>query len=510
MGLTTTQVRLHSIPPGDVSPSNDDFARVLRYVSESWMPANPDFLKQIRRSIREKAYTSAAALLDDICRDPGLFGYCLNILSARQGVKAEKSAFDLLFALPLDQIEDLLPMSTTKVSRHVLASANEYQVRRSQQTILATTIAEMLGEKTSSEHARSLSALAFCRQIGLSLVSWNYPRVFSKIIDQSVESFTEIETMLQQVLGFLPLRLGYEFARVWGLAPSLVEVLASAAETDGTKGWSASGAQPGCEPASGAGLLWSCRIAEAVALGADHDSFPNADMEWSLGIEELKDQCGPRALITCSERVQGRWAVHADSLPQWYREIFNEQGRCESNYSAVGRLRFDQNPYISKCSRVVQDEFARAYRALVEGRASEESLKILVSQLIPAAGFHSGCIYLVQTSNMAMRPTIYIGDARKGKFIPAYASKTILTMDPLVRAYSFNTNVRGSSNEEGEEVLYFCGVLGSTSRRAVLYLETSHPCYRNGMQDPSVCFKAIQRALLDALNLDSSISAESD
>ncbi len=471
--------------------------RAQRYFSEAWFPAHPEILKRIRKNLKEKKYASPEGLIKDLSQDCALYTFCLRQLS-QGGILANRGEDVLrrLRSTTLDEFGHMLAVSDAKISTHKIEGLNSYQALRFQQLLISTSAVRVLAERTKLD-TQDAFLLAIIRNLGFMLVSWNYPRIYDKALQAHGTSTESLDRALHRTLGYSVTALGSVIASQWGLPATVVQamqyVLVDPADVQPPP-------RPKLTPLDK--LCSACELAESLAAASDPEHFPQAAKQVDKIKKEINSVLGPDGTAQVQEAINRTWGLYASLVPERFPETFSYERKDPKTFSDHAKTLHSSNDFIRKCPRALQDNFTEVYRYMSKGKASAASLRLLVNTLIPTAGFHAGCIYLVEPEQVRMIPKIMIGDVTKEDFKPVFQYSMGVFFDPLAKAYMSTTPVKGQAIRGDEEVvLYIASAIGGEAGRGVLYLESTEEYYKSGEQDMLTVFRAVHHALLDALSL---------
>ncbi len=482
-------------PPKAASTSENPAAKPLaamraeRYTSEAWFPVNPLVLRNIRKKMKENFYSSAAELLKDIEQDLSLFTYCLRQLCQSSRTQDSKnSIFMRLKALSLRDLQALVPVSESRVSSHKFANTNEIQARQWKQLVIGSTTAQALADKGALDPSQVCLGSGL-RQLGLILVAWNYPRIYENVLRYQFSDEGKLETALAGILGFTPSVLAADIVKKWGLDQSFLELMLSKQ--------SSFLAHPQASTDSQA-LQKYCELGEMLAQINDSEHFPGAKTHLEHVNSEIISCLGPSGLQILEQRINHSWKVVGSAIPERFNQPFSYNRHNRVALSKHSNTLFNRNQFIQQCPPELQEQFVNVYANMIEGRVSPTSLKILLSDLVPNAGFEIGCIYMADPKRMVMVPKMMIGDAPPEEFTPIFQTSRGLLTDPLSLAQLSNTPIKGQvTTFAGDEVAYLAGSIG----RGVLYLESRQFSLKNENEVPIVRFKAIRECLCEALGI---------
>ena len=441
----------------------------------------------------EGGYVTSDKLWHDIKRDFALLLGCVrkvHDLQAR-GPKNQLDPFNALRSAMVEDFEKILPKSEKTASAHVFEALTVQQARRLEQAVIAANTAEVLAETARCDPAR-LYFVSAMRQLGAILVAWNYPRVFDKAREVQRTNGGDLETLLSAILGYSPRALSIQIGTHWGLEPEVLQLIGA----DGTQ-------RHGLRRAELDQERQFCEIGEtfAWALAEGDSDLAREKLDWVK--TQLQAMLGSAGMRMIRERVNAHMADFVSVLPERFDAGLLDEKGVVKEMPPQNKVMMSRNIHIAQCIRPVQDSFERVYRHMLENRASPPSIRLLITELIPAAGFHHGCIYLPDSDVGSLVPKITIGTRSKEEFQPSaqVGSGAGLTT-PVSRAFMGTSLVAGKApNELKQTIIYLAQAIGVGHKRGVLYLESDQEKFVDGSADPIPYFNSIHRGLCDALNI---------
>src|SRR5262249_37415849 len=152
---------------------------------------------------------------------------------------------------------------------------NELQALRFRESLLSASAAEILASKNAIDPEDGFSC-GLLRQLGLTLIAWNYPRVYNRAME-CITPNEGLDFQLQKVLGFSPSLLGLTFAQRWNLSDEILVALG-----DRKKRFSVSASERSDSGAQHVGEMLSkiCEVSEALARANDPEHYPTALRDW--------------------------------------------------------------------------------------------------------------------------------------------------------------------------------------------------------------------------------------
>jgi hypothetical protein len=129
-------------------------------------------------------------------------------------------------------------------------------------------------------------------------------------------------------------------------------------------------------------------------------------------------------------------------------------------------------------------------------------LNTLVFEILPAAGFKRGCIFMLEPTSRMLTPSIKFGELQPDRCRPIKLSSALSHFDLVSSAFSLKSPLREEGvNSDGRRTTMIACSIGQTAPMGVLYLETSEDFVNDIGPDPMPVFRALRQTLSDCLNL---------
>ena len=474
---------------------------VTRSVAERWFPVNPDTLEKVQRGFKQGAYRDRPeTLILDLKEDLALFLFCVRELATSKSEIEQRSGSSLeplalLRGASLQELEAIIDRSADVGTIHRLDLASSEQASRLRESLVAVKSAEILAPNHDCD-AELVFAVSTFRQLGLTLIAWNYPHIYSRTL-ASLQSHQTLEGELGRKLGFSPLMLGVSLAREWRVAPLVRRCMGDErAQIDEDNP---------AVLALVATVKKICQVGEALARLDRKQDYPEPKSGWDTIQSSLLSEFKPEQIENLLESIDRSCARYAKVLPnillvseESLSTTINRKALAGANGSAVSNL------YIKHLPPEQAQLLAELYRARTPGAVNRQLLDKIVRELIPALGYHRGCIYLVEVDTLSLVPRLAIGYARIGEYQAVHYLSTVEGSHPAALAYRSTTAISGAvapAQDEHPALSYVAANLGEIQKAGVLYLE--HPSDQGGVAGSTgrAIFKAIVQALNDFLNL---------
>ena len=467
------------------------------YLLEGWFPVNPKLLHNIQDKIRDKGYSDTAKLVDDIKGDFSLFMYCLRNLpdGMKVGCKySDLNPVNFLKHLKYEDLASILSVRESQISTHSYSNMFKDQALCLKNALVSASTAEILGEKAGLVKGMSFSC-SLLRQIGLNLVAWNYPRIYSRALSVVSDKKSEgIEYELARFLGFNPRSLGIKLALPGKIDPVLLSVLGEKTRLPEDDLESL--------PEEAALTLKFCEVGESFAKVSDPEHYPVSSREWTEVIDTVNHYIGNDGISMVNSRINDQFVNYAPLAPKVFDGDLSPERNVRLSNLYHGKRLMATNPYVPKCSENLKIKFQSVYSAIAPGEVSTEALQKLVSDVIPMAGFRRGCLYLVDKSNSYLVPRLRIGDGDISRYKPIRCETDLMVEHPVANALFSSIPIKQNDVMlHGERVSHISGSIGNGQQGGVLYLEMSDAAADTLGNEQMISFRAIQCCLNHCLGI---------
>lgn len=456
--------------------------RALQHVLKPWFPINQDVLQIVRKRFADGDYEKVPGeLLKDLKGDFALFTLVVKEL-LQVGKAAGASAATLHNPVELikwagpQRILAILANDKKLPVIHSLHWSEPFQISRLRETAISATTASLLSEKKNLDPEVGF-ARSVVREIGLNLIAWNYPSLYSKVIE-GLKPGQNLDDELSKELGFTPTLLAVRIMR-----PDVDQEDPQVEEVE--RQWN----------------LYDdlCEIGEALARAEHPETYPSAENDWKKAEAFLSETVGADAIQLVKGRAQEHTSRYEKSLPNTFGTVaaFNPERNIRVHKKMV---RVIDEALLKQCSHVVQSALKALYADMDGEKVSRAAVETLIKRIIPQAGFTGGCVFVIDPTTLTLKPRTVIGRV-------ALRSTKDVALDPGDHAVTALSNTEALVVESREDLSSsaLAGIyraLGEQRKVGVLYLESP-----SGIDSPStreralVTFEAMRRALSDVLLL---------
>lgn len=469
--------------------------RAADYVSDRWFPINSAQLARINDGLSAGRYAAdVVSLYADIRSDFALFTYCLRELASmlrRNGATVPTDPLEMFTTAGLDTLKEILAVDERTISHHRLKGMSPLQQKRFEEALLSATTAQALGPTSGVDGSMCFST-ALLRQLGLTLIAWNYPMAYERAI-RSLQGDATLDEAIAQILGYSPGLLAVRILESWGIDEATVAPLRGD-DVDLTPSDAVTSAS------TAPTLATICRVGEALARANHPDIYPSAERDWAEAQSAIETRLGADGISNIRAAFTEQCASYAESLSPMFSGgivVDPEYRQFSMRYDGLR----DRNPYIARCRPHIEKRLHSFYSELAQAtRIDERLIALLARDVVPAAGFTGGIVFTVDPFLTKLMPQLAIGQPCTHRVSGVELNSLA---DPISRAFEsiapVTTNVDVAA---GGRLVSIAGVLGYSQRIGVLMLEIPRQTYVQSAEAHLTHFKAIAQSFNECLKLE--------
>lgn len=463
---------------GDANSRRID--RALQHVSKPWFPMNPKIVKHIRVGLQDGTYSSDIdRLFEDLKVDFALFTFVVKELSQHAAVAGVDALIignpiELIRWAGCEKVFDVLKEQEKLPSVHSLHWSEPFQVQRLRETAIAAGTASALSEQKNLDPGLGFSR-GVLRSIGLNLIAWNYPTVYSKALENLTEE-TSLDEILTKELGFSPALLGMRLLR-----PD------TASQSEGDE-----------SDASWATYDELCEVGELLARAENPETYPSAQKDWNSAKKFMEQTIGDEAISSIRSKIIENSKFYQETLPEVFGDLENFDPQATIEKHTIHNRALEES-LLNACPEQIKSALRSLYADMGSDNVNKALVGRLLKQIVPEAGFTGGCVFVVDPSSLSLKPRTLIGNVQ----LRDISNVALEPGDAAVSALSSTETIIQSPEETSDRK--FTGLysaLGIRRKIGVLYLET--PCSSEGdnKSDQVAVFHALKQALCDTLLLE--------
>jgi len=407
----------------------------------------------------------------------------------------------ILRKMEIGTLRKILTAPDTHLTPQTFDKASTSQLSRIKHLLVSCSAAEAMGVERNINPDVAYSC-ALVRQLGLTLVAFNYPRIYGQAVASLKTDKDDIEKILKKILGFSPTQIGIKLALGWNRNTQLQMGLGNSGPLSEDDDPLMAYRLRDVEHKNGEELRKICEISESLArLNAGEVPFATSK-SWDLVKAQIKGYLGADGLQIISDKVGSYQSEYVNLSEELFKtEILEKPAVASTGLNSTEDL-YAENTFVRNCHGNLRGEFEQVYLQILLGEISPDAVNSLVGKVIPLAGFTKGCIYLADPKRFRLLPTVRIGRANISEYkILNYADAGKRT-HPVIDALNSASPLRQEDAfVNGEIVSIIAGMFGNETKSGVLYLEMGKELARSDRTVSILYFKAIRQCLNHCLNL---------
>lgn len=470
------------------------------YVLNSWFPVNGTLLRELQKKMAAGAYDhNRHELIEDLKSDFTLFAaFIKGLPEIGSDNNGSVNPSEVLHEAEIDTLKKILGVSESQISTHSFSSMLKSQAVRVKHSLVSCSTADLVASKADTDSVSVYTAALF-RQLGHNLLAWNYPRIYSRVLNQVSAGEGDLDRLLIKAFGFSPLNLAADIAEDWNLAPEIRYALGQDLSGEDL---SKSPLNPKEIKRVSDQINKFCNIGETMAKIGDPEHFPDAPFHWKKVSQEVLSILGPNGLDILTTQVEALTARYQAYAPTLFESKMCWEENLEKANEHHAENQLSRNPDVNKCPPDLQEVIKHVYRYVIPGQVSTQALELLIGKVIPLAGFEKGCLYLVDAHSMKLVPTLKIGNRPVEHYKPLMCGHNTESNNPVVAALSSMSPIRQEGAlMHGERVSITVGQIGNSEKQGVLYLEMSDHLTDAPSHEALLRFRAICKCLNECLGL---------
>ncbi len=426
----------------------------IKHLAHGWIPSNPLVIRELARELQNGVYKSnREALIQKLKIDPALFAYCARqVASVSEDSPHGHDVFETFRRIEEEKLRTILPLSDSVISPHRFAETSEpHKLLRAQHILFTTVTAEKLAQITSLQQTHAFTSALFF-ELGLNLIAWNYPRIFTQVMTRHRRYNLNPTRELEKLLGISPIRIGSRFASEFGLSREVLEVLAH--DDKLTKPDTLS-------------LREIVRVSALLADAQDSFNFPGAMAAFKADKSPLRAVLTDEVVSELKEQVVSMISPYCDDLsPLQSLPILKSKPEFELGPTQAETL-LAQNTFAARLEYPLKNALLELYQLCSNDEISAQALKKYSTQTVEIFRFSRGCLYLLDGQKLVLKPSfrfgetslaiydLFLNDLSSGLSSSLYSHSPFCKIAPGVRGTSVLQLSSALDHSRYDGVIYF-------------------------------------------------------
>ena len=468
-----------NIPP--LFTKNLELRQALNSMYAAWMPLNEVVYNSIKSKVIQRVYdNNRGKFIQDISADFTILSLILrempSIITSRESVDPVK----FLKSCDIEQFKNIFLKDASDYSFHSFDDINYSQAVMYKYTANSSQISQKYAI-LNNQDPLWIYTISVLRGLANCLLSWNYPRLFSRGLKVQANQEGTLDDFIERALGFSPNDLIVELITTWNLNDNVRDLVDNtrAANNKDT-------------------LAYKCIYdSEMVAKLHEPKVFPEVINK----LDDYEDEISGTKNISkvISKEVTKVCEYYEKYAPEIFDLTMSLKDKIKEAILAHADNKLRKNTFIFQCDDSIFNSFKKVYVNMSDDKFSKKALEILRYETINKAGFENGCLYVYNEQKNTLIPTLKIGERELFKYKEVLCEDNILSSSMISDALKCTVPIRNFGvSVTGKYVSYICASFGNSFKRGVLYLE-----YSNDDEDMDgemmLRFKAILKCLNECL-----------
>ncbi|HMO18285.1 MAG TPA: hypothetical protein PKA63_13615 [Oligoflexia bacterium] len=479
--LGPDQYETASLGGSKMGSLNAPLEKAARLVSELWFPYDLNIFESVRKKAKaDTAGVMVASLVEEIKKDISLYLLCLKEFSKPEEIQYRETHLvsdcpDYFSGVSSGMILDALNRISKMAIPYRLDQASSFQKQRLAEMYVSGFSVDAIGGSSGFSSGVVFSC-SMLRQLGLTLVAWNYPLIFDKV-SCTGHSADSLDAELRKYLGFSPAMLGAALVEKWGLSGVYRNVVSSRAGNFSRVGKSDSGiGDVDNESEKNTGnlsrvLAQICQVGEALARATNPSLYSSARSDLDFANEFITETLGSNGveniLRGADERIKLLGSSLADSVAEGISTI--KDGLLQKTYS------FDlisKNRYVEVFPEGLRSSAEALYYNIRPDGPVDSYARDFAKQIIPKTVFSALTVYLYDPFEELLFPSLVLGSHRFIAPRPEKLKTQKGVPNPVTAALDLRIPLREEHLlSDGKEICILVSSLGVDPSIGVLYVE---------------------------------------
>lgn len=332
----------------------------------------------------------------------------------------------------------------SKLEIQQLESATTCQISQRLVSSLAPSAAHRFAQALRADLEKTYLT-SFIKQLGMELLSWNYPRLFSSQISDARAAKISIDDSIRGMFGFSAEQLGVSVLRQFPLGKDIIIFNSNLG--------------PSLQQSDAFAIPQISSLGELFARAQAPSTVKEGVKDWEHATQRLSRSLPSELWLELLSDLEKLKSSLTTSNEATFLKTPTKQEEKRKEKPA-------DSPFNRTEKTALQKALMKVYQNLTPGGSAQTAIEVLGDEVLPAAGFAKGCVYLLD--GQLLIPIITLCDnsfkpidadrcsGRETAIVLSIQSKALITRAP-------------STNQESAGGM-FCQALGNPCR-GVLFLE---------------------------------------
>lgn len=478
--------------------------KAYNLVTTHWFPYEPSTLNEIEGKLLAQVVEKKeiTALLKKDC---SIFLMCLKeLVEMTAGNKFnawDKDVLCFIESASIDQIKHCIKKIKEKPISHLMRSSTSVQKQRLSEMIVSSQTVDSLSNDDEVLNEVAFSC-ALVRQLGYTLIAWNYPRIFEAITSK-VHTKESLDSEFVSTLGFSPLMLACTLLEKWGLPLPYMKAVQDRGSVKVSRA-----VNPVQESkkdiVTRVGNI--CSVGEALARATNPTLFKTAEEDIEMATSFIESFLGKGGVQMVLSSSRERFESSSLEIPFLLEGKSQEELDAKIKRKLKGANLYSANPYLDNLPEDLHDKVSHLYNDIIPSGPSYASVSVYAKEIYPVTAFSALHVYLFDPFERKLYPSLVLGKSVSFSPRPYFLKTATGRSEILIEALKTKAPIiEDSASDDQDDLIMIASSLGGMDVVGVMYVEILKSNFiklsSGANADPLRYFKAFKILLSDCLGL---------
>jgi hypothetical protein len=302
-----------------------------------------------------------------------------------------------------NDISDLITGIPANFGSAEIKEMGESQARFLRFALIASNSALLMAERAGIDEGMTYS-LSLLRNIGPLLISWSFPAVFNRALENSRRGLGNLNENIENSLNASLLEVTFLVIRGLNLGDKYSSIILNPGDFIPDRGHRSKDESGKVLRSSVEKAIRFCEIGEALARLSDSECYPLCAREWEYTSNEVTYYLGKNFFQQINETIATASALYLDYQPEVFKSELNPERAVSIAMKAYNVHRFNRATQGIPVGESVRDIFESVYRLMAFEKSSRSALDVLFCDVLPDMQFESGCLFIYDPQRDLLTP----------------------------------------------------------------------------------------------------------
>lgn len=380
---------------------------VAQVCARTWVPVVPNLMSSLQQRIKGGEFHGRESRLYRALRlDIGLYLHTFFHLSSDRDPLAPSTPENILGCVEKSSVWDLgnlIAGAPADFGVAEIREVGEFQARFIRFVLVASRSALLMAERAGIDEGMTFS-LSLLRNIGTLLISWSFPAVFNRAMENTNQGLGNLTQNIEKSLNASVLEVGFLVIRGLDLGDKNCSIILNPGDIVPERGNYSNDESGRLRLSPLEKAIRFCEIGEALARLSDSESYPLSAKEWEYVNAEVMYYLGKNCIEQINESVAAASAPYLEYQPEVFSQKLNPERAVSLAIKAYNIHRFNRATQGVSLGESIRDIFESVYRLMAFEKASRSALDVLFYDVLPDMDFESGGLFIYDPKRDILTP----------------------------------------------------------------------------------------------------------